>query len=99
NRQATRQDILGMLDFAAAGTGQVALVQRLKLQHQRVLFPPRQSLADDIRRDPEILAHRNGHWVPPVHVITDYSSMHYYKTVRSMHYYKTVRDPRLQPWA
>src|SRR5918912_73891 len=65
NRQPTRQDILGMLDLAAAGTGQVTLVERLELQHQRELLPPPQSLLDDIRRDPQILAHRDGHSVPP----------------------------------
>jgi hypothetical protein len=74
-----------MLDLAAAGTGQVALVQWLELQHQRELLPPPQSLADDIRRDPKILAHRDGHWVPPVRVITDYLSMHYYKTMNHRH--------------
>jgi hypothetical protein len=74
-----------MLDLAAAGAGQVALVQRLELQHQWELLPPAQSLADDIRRDPQILAHRDSHSVP-LHAITNHLSMHYYKTVNHRHY-------------
>ncbi len=38
DREALRRMSVGMLDLSAAGAGQIALQQRLELEHQRVLL-------------------------------------------------------------
>ena len=55
DRDALVQDLVGIVDLAAAGAGQIAAKQRLKHQHQRVALPPRQLLPDEIRADVKLL--------------------------------------------
>jgi hypothetical protein len=48
--QAFIEDIVGIVDFAAAGAGQVATEKRLKHQHQWVFFIALQFLFEQIIR-------------------------------------------------
>ncbi len=50
-REVLLEHMRGILDFAAAGAGQVAAKQRLQHEHQRVALAPLQALLEDIRRD------------------------------------------------
>jgi len=50
HRHALVQDLIGIIDLAAAGAGQVAAEQRLQHQHQRVLLA-RQLLLHHIGAD------------------------------------------------
>ena len=62
--QALVQDLVGIIDLAAAGAGQVAAEQRLQHQHQRI-FLARQMLLDDIGADLGGLAERKTHDLSP----------------------------------
>ena len=53
------QDVRGILDLAAAGTGQVAAQERLEHQDKGVLFPPFELLADDVGRHGPHLRYRS----------------------------------------
>ncbi len=61
NGESASQDILRMLDFAATGTGKIALVERLQLQNQRKLFAAFQLLVKNIGCDTEILTQGDRH--------------------------------------
>ena len=53
------QDLVGIVDLAAAGAGQIAAKQRLQHQHQRIALSPGQLLADQIAADVKLLKKRN----------------------------------------
>ncbi len=55
DRQALVQDLVRVVDLAAAGAGQVAAEQRLEHQHQRVSLTAGQMLPDHIGADPHRL--------------------------------------------
>src|SRR5437764_1931916 len=56
DRHAPAQDVVGMLALAPPGALQVALVERLELQNERVLLAPGQPLARDVGADLDALA-------------------------------------------
>ena len=49
--QALVEDLVGIVDLAAAGAGEVAAEQRLQHQHQRIALAAGQMLLDDIGAD------------------------------------------------
>ncbi len=51
DRQALIQDLVGIVDLAAARASEVAAEQRLEHQHQGIAFAAAQMLADDIGPD------------------------------------------------
>ena len=51
DRQAGIQDLVGIVDLAAAGAGEVAAEQRLQHQNQRITLAPGQTLAQEIKAD------------------------------------------------
>ena len=62
--QALAQDLVGVLDLAAAGASKVALQQRLELEHERILLLATQALAGDVLRDGDLLLEGHAHsWV------------------------------------
>src|SRR5579875_144325 len=61
DRHAPAQDVVRMLDLAAARAGEVALEQRLERQHQRILLAPAQPLGEDVPADLEALTQRYAH--------------------------------------
>ena len=63
--EALVEDLVGIIDLAAAGAGQIAAEQRLQHQHQRITLAPRQMLADDIAADVGLLQQRNAHYGNP----------------------------------
>ena len=60
-RQALVQDLVGVIDLAAAGARQVAAKQRLEHEHQRVALVALEVLTHDVRADARLLQERNGH--------------------------------------
>ena len=46
--EALAQDVLGILDLAAAGAGQVALEKRLEHEHKRIALVAGEALLQDI---------------------------------------------------
>ena len=63
--EALVQDLVGIIDLAAAGAGQIAAEQRLQHQHQRIALAPHQVLLDDIGADARRLLERNTHCYSP----------------------------------
>src|SRR6266566_1975336 len=61
DRQALVEDLVGVIDLAAASARQIAAEERLEHEHQRVPFAPRQLLANDVGADARFLKKRNGH--------------------------------------
>src|SRR3984893_5925974 len=61
DRQALVQDLVGVIDLAAAGARQIAAEERLEHEHQRISFAPSQLLANDVGADARFLKKRNGH--------------------------------------
>src|SRR5436190_2742284 len=55
------KDVVGMLDLAAAGAREVALIQRLELHEEGEFLPPGQALPGEVRRGPEALSQWNCH--------------------------------------
>ena len=55
------QDLVGIVDLAAAGAGQVAAEQGLQHQHQRIAFAAREMLADDVGADASSPGQGNAH--------------------------------------
>ena len=53
------QDLIGVIDLAAARAGQIAAEQRLEHQHQRIALTPSQLLADQVAADVKLLKKRN----------------------------------------
>jgi hypothetical protein len=51
--------VLGVLDLPAEGAGQVALVERLELDEQRVLVPSPELLPDEVAADANRLPQRD----------------------------------------
>ena len=60
-RQALVEDLVRIVDLAAAGAGQVAAEQRLQHQHQRIALAPGEMLAQHIGADAGRLQQRNSH--------------------------------------
>ena len=60
DRQPLIQDLVRIIDLAAAGAREVAAEQRLEHQHERIAFAPGQLLADDVGADARLLQERNG---------------------------------------
>ena len=61
DRQAAIEDIVLVIDLAAAGAGQIAAEQRLQHQHQRIALDAFQTLADDVAAHPGLLYQGNAH--------------------------------------
>ena len=59
--QALIEDLVGIIDLAAAGAGEIATEQRLQHQHQRIALAPRQVLAEDVAADAELLQKWDAH--------------------------------------
>src|SRR3546814_16935743 len=55
NRQATVQDLVGIVDLAAAWAGEVAAEQRLEHEHQRIAAVAAEPLLHDIGAHAELL--------------------------------------------
>ncbi len=55
------QDVLRMVDLAAAGTGQVALEERLQHQHERVVLVTPEFTVEQVQPDAEFLNQRDAH--------------------------------------
>jgi len=60
-RQLTLQNMTGILDLPAAGARQVAAIERLQHEHQRVALAALQLLLEDITGDGPHLRRGNGH--------------------------------------
>jgi len=58
NGQPLVEDRIGIIDFAAAGAGQIAAEQRLQHQHERIARAPSQTLAHYIGADLGFLSQR-----------------------------------------
>ncbi len=61
DRQARVQDVVGIVDLAAAGAGQVAAEERLQHQHKRVALVTDEVLAGDIGAYANGLGKGNAH--------------------------------------
>ena len=61
DRDALVQDLVRIVDLAAAGACEIAAEQRLQHQHERIAFAARQMLADDVAADLGDLPYRNSH--------------------------------------
>ena len=59
DRDALVQDLVGIIDLAAAGASQIAAEQRLEHQHQRITLAAGQMLADDVATDMKFLQKGN----------------------------------------
>jgi hypothetical protein len=55
DRKAPVQDLLRIVDLAAARTGEIAAEQRLQHEHQGIALPAEQALLQDVGPDPELL--------------------------------------------
>ena len=55
HRQTLVEDLVGVVDLAAAGAGEVAAEQRLQHEHERVALNPAQMLAHHISADANLL--------------------------------------------
>src|SRR3546814_9123589 len=55
HRQPPVQDLLGVVDLAAAGAGEVAAEQRLQHEDQRIAAVAAQALLHDVGADAELL--------------------------------------------
>ncbi len=51
DRQALVQDLVGIIDLAAAGAGEIATEQGLEHENERIALAPRKMLADHIGAD------------------------------------------------
>jgi hypothetical protein len=51
DRHALAQDLVGVIDLAAAGAGEIALEQRLEHQHERIAFVALELLLEDVPRN------------------------------------------------
>ena len=60
-RQALVQDLVGIVDLAAARAGEIAAKQRLEHQDQGIAFPSEQMLLEDIGADARPLNDRDSH--------------------------------------
>ena len=60
-REVLLEDVRGVLDFAAAGAGEVAAEERLEHQDERVALATAQALAKNIGSDRPHLRYRNCH--------------------------------------
>ena len=58
------QDVRGILDFAAAGAGQIAAEQRLEHEDKRVALAPRKLLLEDVGCNRPRLRNRYRHLYP-----------------------------------
>src|SRR5690348_7447624 len=61
DRQALVQDLVGIIDLAAAGAGEVAAEQRLEHENQRITLDAGQALFHHVGADADHLIERNGH--------------------------------------
>src|SRR4051794_881130 len=61
NAQTAIEDLVGIVDFAATGTREIAAEQRLQHQHDRIAAHATQLLADDVARYAELLNEGNSH--------------------------------------
>jgi hypothetical protein len=61
-RQPLVQDLVGIVDLAAAGAGEIAAEQGLEHQHQRIALAAHQLLLDEIAADADFLQERYGHY-------------------------------------
>jgi hypothetical protein len=55
------EDMGGVLDFTAAGAGEVAAEERLEHEHQRIPLPPAHALLDDVAGNRKHLRYRHWH--------------------------------------
>ena len=61
DRKPLVEDMIGVIDLAAAGAGQIAAEQRLHHEHERITSHAQEVLLDEIRADFCDIAERNGH--------------------------------------
>src|SRR5215472_19003938 len=56
DRQSPGQDVVRVLDLAATSAGEVALIERFQLQHQRELLDASNALLHDVEADGQLLS-------------------------------------------
>src|SRR5579872_3738140 len=61
HRKPLIEDRIGIIDFAATGTGQIATKQRLQHQHERVAPSTRQPLFENVSADLDLFEERYPH--------------------------------------
>ncbi len=61
DRHALIEDLVGIVDLAAARTSEVAAKQRLEHQHQWIALAPAKALAHHIATDSQLLPKRYSH--------------------------------------
>ena len=62
--EAFRENLVGMVDLAAARAGEIALEERLEHHRQRVALTPHETLFHQVAADAELLDDRNSHDSP-----------------------------------
>src|SRR5690606_7008245 len=66
HREPLVEDVVGVIDLAAAGAGEIAAEQRLEHEHQREPLVALDALLDEIGADTDLLDERNAHgWTLP----------------------------------
>src|SRR5215471_141038 len=61
DRQSPGQDVVRVLDLAATGAGEVALIERFELQHQRELLDASNALLHDVEAYGQLLSQWYAH--------------------------------------
>src|ERR1700730_1720328 len=61
--EATVEDRIGIVDFAATDASKIAAEERLEHQHQRIAFAPKQLLLEDVGADAQLLEEWDSHFL------------------------------------